>query len=172
VPCFGHPGTQLQTWARNAVEATQRSNGPLNSNPLHLFSQNNSGQFPVENEWVLGRFSPLPTLSVVVVAGTGRRRCKSWLLICTCWLQIIQTPDLFFFCKDNPGASDLCQHQSQGLAKLVGQPNPTGGRWQMGLNDFQKFALVLDVDGNSWSSRWGMRVFVLMAAATRVRSQH
>jgi hypothetical protein len=87
-------------------------------------------------------------------------------------LQIIQTPDLFFFCKDNPGASDLCQHQSQGLAKLVGQPNPTGGRWQMGLNDFQKFALVLDVDGNSWSSRWGMRVFVLMAAATRVRSQH
>eukprot|EP00983_Pelagomonas_calceolata_P012141 388985-Pelagomonas_calceolata.AAC.3 len=47
----------------------------------------------------------------------------------------------------------LCKHQSQGLAELVGQPNANGGRWQMGLDEFQKFALVVDVDGNSWSSR-------------------
>lgn len=68
-------------------------------------------------------------------------------------LQVIQTPDLFFFCKEHPSATDLCPHQSQGLAELVGQPIPEGGQWQMGLNDFQKFALVVDVDGNSWSSR-------------------
>ncbi len=75
------------------------------------------------------------------------------LIFCPLFPQVIQTPDLFYFCEDNPHVDSLCKHQSQGLAELVGQPSASGGRWQMGLNEFQRFALVVDVDGNSWSSR-------------------
>jgi hypothetical protein len=72
-------------------------------------------------------------------------------LRCCCPMQVIQTPDLFFLCE--PG-DRLCPEQSKALAALLGQPSAAGGRWQLEMAGLQDFAVLLDLDGNSWSSRW------------------
>jgi len=46
--------------------------------------------------------------------------------------------------------------QSRAIAELLGQPAPEDkkeGDWMLSFDDQQSYALLLDIDGNSWSSR-------------------